>query len=115
MSALNQKQQKSDIVFSVAKDPGLDNDGEVDFSRNVTIIRWPQFLGRENFPQGVKLPIKIRVTFHATGKIGAIVIPEGLPKSFTDAIRQSATELRFVPEEIDGKKVDARLVVNYPF
>jgi len=115
LSALNQKQQKSEIVFSEAKDPGLDNDGGLDFSRTVAILRRPEFLGQENFPQGLKLPIKIKVTFHATGKVGGIVIPEGLPKSFTDAIRKSATELRFLPAEIDGKKVDARLVVNYPF
>lgn len=114
LEALKQKQQKSEILVSETNDSTFENDGNVDFSRQVITLRHSEYFGENNFPKGVKMPINIRATFLATGKIGGIVIPSGMPKSFAEAVRKSATEVRFLPAEVNGKKVDASLVVKYP-
>jgi hypothetical protein len=117
LEVLNQKQEKSEIkVVKGTLSQQDENTGERNFSRPLIILRKPDFefidvASRNNYSGLVKL----KVNFLANGKIGDIVVVSDSEKGITELAIKAAQKIKFLPAEIDGKKVDAIRAVEYGF
>ncbi len=63
----------------------------------------------------VKGRVVLRVLFGGTGQVNQISVVNGLPYGLTERAIAAARLIKFVPAELDGKKVDYPLMVVYVF
>jgi TonB family protein len=59
--------------------------------------------------------VTLRLTFGADGNIEKIVEINGLPHGLTEEAVKVARQIRFLPEEADGKPVTVRKTIQYAF
>lgn len=116
LEALNQKQEKSEIKVIKSTLTQQENKTERNFSRPLIILRQPYFefvdvASRNNYSGLVKL----KINFLASGKIGDIVIISDSPNGITEIAIKAAQKIKFLPAEIEGKKVDAARTIEYAF
>jgi hypothetical protein len=117
LEALNQKQEKSQIkIFKSTLTQQEENKTEQNFSRPLIILRKPYFefidVASKNNYSGL---VKLKVNFLANGKIGDIYIVSDSPNGITELAVKAAQKIKFLPVEIDGKKVDTTKTVEYAF
>ena len=117
LEVLNRKQEKSEIkIVKGTLSQEDENTDERNFSRPLIILRKPDFefidvASRNNYSGLVKL----KINFLPNGKIGDIVVVSDTGKGITELAIKAARKIKFLPAEIDGKKVDAIRVVEYAF
>ena len=117
LEVLNRKQEKSEIkIVKGTLSQQNENTDERNFSRPLVILRKPDFefidvASRNNYSGLVKL----KINFLANGKIGDIVVVSDAGKGITELAIKAARKIKFLPAEIDGKKVDAIRAVEYAF
>jgi TonB family protein len=115
LDALNQKHEKSEIRVTKST-AAAQNEGraEQNFSRPMILLRQPPAAftddARRRNTSGY---VKLKVTFLASGKIGDIVVVSELPHGLTESSIKAAQKIRFLPAEIDGKKVDVTSTIEY--
>jgi hypothetical protein len=115
LKTLNQKQENSDIkIVESTATPQEDND-EQSFSRPLILLRRPDFdfidSASRNKYSGL---VKLKVTFLASGTIGDIVVSD-VSDGLTKIAIKAAQKIKFLPAEIDGKKVDVIRTLEYAF
>ena len=113
---LNQKQEKSEVKVVKSVASVKEDDVGQNYSRPLIILRRPDFefidaASRSN-SSGL---VKLKVTFLASGKIGEIAIVSDLSNGLTKFAIKAASKIKFLPAEIDGKKVDATKTIEYGF
>lgn len=117
LKALNQKQEKSEIkIVKSTVTPQEEDKVERNFSRPLILLRQPSFefidaASRSN-SSGL---VKLKVTFLASEKIGDIAIVSDLSNGLTEIAIKAAQKIKFLPAEIDGKKVDVTRTIEYAF
>lgn len=117
LEALNQKQEKSEIkVVKSTLTQQEENKAERNFPRPLIILRQPYFefidvASRNNYSGLVKL----KINFLASGKVGDIFIVSDSPNGITEIAIKAAQKIKFLPAEIEGKKVDATRSIEYAF
>lgn len=118
LEALNQKPDKDPAKAEKITDglQAADKDDERKLSRPLVILRspYPGF----TLTAGVHRTsgtVKLKVTFLASGKIGKIIILTDLPDGLTESSIKAVRDTKFIPAEIDGKKVDTTSIRTYNF
>lgn len=117
LASLNQKQEKSEIkVVKSALAQPEENKAEENFSRPLIILRqsYSEFIdvaSRNNYSGLVKL----KINFLASGKVGDIYVVSDSPNGITELAIKAAQKIRFLPAEIEGKKVDSTRTIEYAF
>lgn len=93
-----------------------ENDAVIDYSRPLIILRKPDFdfidIASKNNYSGL---VRLRTKFLANGEIGDIVIVSESPKEITQLSISAVQKIKFLPAEINGKKVDATKTLEYGF
>jgi hypothetical protein len=56
---------------------------------------------------------KLKVDFRADGQIGDIIAYSNSKKDFVKSCVDAARKIKFIPAQIDGKNVDATMIVAY--
>lgn len=117
LEVLNQKQEKSKIkIVKGTLSQQDENTDEPNFSRPLIILRRPNFefidVASKNNYSGL---VKLKINFLANGKIGDIVVVSNSAKGITELAIKAARKIKFLPAEIDGKKVDITRYVEYGF
>jgi hypothetical protein len=117
LQALTQKQDKSEIKIDKENlNLYVDTDDERDFSRPLVILRQPlTIFSPETKAEEKTGTIKLKITFLASGKIGGVTAYSDLPEEMVDQTLKSVRKIKFLPAEIDGKKVDSAYTVRYVF
>jgi hypothetical protein len=117
LQALIQKQDKSEIKIDKENlNLYVDTDDERDFSRPLVILRQPlTIFSPETKAEEKTGTIKLKITFLASGKIGGVTAYSDLPEEMVDQTLKSVRKIKFLPAEIDGKKVDSAYTVRYVF
>ena len=115
LEALNQKQVKSEIkIVKSTLTEQEENKAEQNFSRPLIILRQPDFefidVASKNNYSGL---VKLKINFLASGKVGDIFVVSDSPTGITKLAIKAAQKIKFLPAEIDGKKVDAIRIVEY--
>lgn len=116
LKALNQKQEKSEIkVVKSTLAPQVNKD-ERNFSRPLILLRQPYFEFIDSASRSKSAGIvKLEITFLANGTIGNIVTASDLSDSLTKSAIKAAQKIKFLPAEIDGKRVDVTRPIEYAF
>ena len=117
LEAINQKQEKSEIkAVKNTQTQQEENEAEQNFSRPLIILRRPYFefvdVASKNNYSGL---VKLKVNFLASGKVGGIIIVSDSPDGITKIAIKAAKKIKFLPAEIDGKKVDVTKTIEYAF
>ena len=116
-AVLNQKPDKSEV--KVVKTSDLTPETERDeraFSRPLIILRQPHpIYGPDSIVNKQAGVVRLKITFQANGKIGDITTASNFPDDVVDHAVKSARNIRFLPAEIDGKKVDAVKIIEYNY
>jgi len=117
IEALNQKHEKSEV--QIVKNSAVTVDevkGEQNFSRPLILLRQPHpkfsYAARGSNTAGI---VRLKVNFLATGQIGNIVIVSEVPNGLTESAVNAAKKIKFLPAEIDKKKVDVTKTIEYAF
>ncbi len=116
LKILNQKQENSDIkIVESTVTSQEEDDVRQSFSRPLIILRRPDFdfidSASKNKYSGL---VKLKVTFLASGTIGDIVVSD-VSDGLTKIAIKAAQKIKFLPAEIDGKKIDVTRILEYAF
>jgi len=114
--AYTRKIEKKEIKISYESDSSQDE--EINYEK---LTRLPIILERpipalnpRDVLEGSSTHIaKLKVNFLADGQIGDIIVYSNSKKDFMKACVEAARKIRFIPAQIDGKNVDAVVIVDY--
>jgi TonB family protein len=59
--------------------------------------------------------VKLSATFKETGEVTDFVVISGLPHGLTERAVEAVKKIKFIPAEVNGKKVSCRVVLEYTF
>jgi len=129
-SSINVKElQNSDLVRTALKRKQKDRitseeapkdfeppDSEIVYSRPALIVHQPVAVytsdARMNNVQGA---VRLRIQLKANGNLGKIVVVKGLPYGLTRQAIDAASQIKFIPAEIDGRPADVEVTREYTF
>jgi hypothetical protein len=90
--------------------------GNAEGGLGVLIVNRPRpFYTEEAFRWKIYDKVLLYVTFGAEGEVEKIRIIRELPMGLTDSAVIAARQLRFLPQEVDNKRVSVEKVVQYDF
>lgn len=117
LEILNRKDDQPEVkVVKSALTAQKEDKPDLSFSRPLILLRKPMFdfidIASKNRYSGL---VKLKVNFLANGKIGDIEILSDASDDITKLAVRAAQKIRFLPAEIDGKKVDAAKTIEYAF
>ena len=114
LQALNQKTEKRKFKPNQTQD-NLKIDKDIEFSRPLIILRQPRkstyLQPREKF-NGI---VKVKVEFLSNGEIGDISILSDAPKSLLKKLFAEIQEIKFLPAEVNGEKINLVRLMEYHF
>jgi hypothetical protein len=114
--AYGRKIEKKEIKISYETDSSQYEEINYEkFTRLPIILESPYpTLNRRDVQIGNLIYIaKLKVNFLAEGQIGDIIVYSNSKKDFMKACVEAARKIRFIPAQIDGKNVDATMIVDY--
>ena len=86
------------------------------YSRGLIILKKPRANYTDSARQDrVQGTAKLKVTFFADGKVGAIKLIKSLSRDLDRESFKAARKIKFLPAEVDGKSVDTVRFIEYGF
>ena len=106
-----EKEDKSKIVDR-SKD-----DGKKEDSFRLVILEQPPapYSSDAAYKWKIYDQVQLLVTFSAGGQIEKIRVVRGLPLGLTESAVRSARQIRFLPQEVDNKRVSVDKLIQYDF
>jgi hypothetical protein len=112
IEAFERKLQKNNI--KVTYEAGITEIDEFEgWTRKVVILEQPTPSFNQGLARGSVGEVKLKINFLANGQIGDIVVMSISNKEFINACLAAARKIRFIPAQINGKNVDAAVIVDY--
>lgn len=114
LEALNGKTEKRDFK-EFQKQDNLVIEKGLKFSRPLVILRLPRKFPYLQPGEKFNGVVKVKVEFLSDGKIGNIAILSEAPKPLLRKLFVEIQEIKFLPAEVDGKKINIVKAMEYNF
>jgi TonB family protein len=117
IESLNKGVNKSSLKIIKTDNSATEEKDERKFSRSLIILRKPTPNYNYAFVRDkISLKIRLKVLFLSNGQIGSIALADGTANdNFTESAIKAVQKMKFLPAEIDGKKVEVSRIVEYSF
>jgi len=118
LNALNQKSEKRDFSLQriqIEPNNKEKNKEDLKFSRPLIILRQPRKYPYLEPGQKFDGIVKVKVSFQKDGKIGDITFLSDAPKLLLRKLFAEIQEIKFLPAEVDRKKINLMKSIEYRF